>query len=246
MFNKMIKKNDSLYIQYKKDFDANNHINLEYIKRVFDFAYEMTFGASGQHRNHRSGGTHQRRNGEIFCDTFQGKISEFAIFQFFKDNLSISEPDLQTYGLGKWDTFDFSINGKVISVKSTKHYGNLLLLETKDWNLQGQYIPNYNENIDYVILVRIKDEVTNLLKANKLYYSDKIDKELLWNLLKDISCAFDIPGYITGEDLIYLINNRFVIRRGERLNASTVMDAENYYCQAGDMHNIEKLMEEIK
>lgn len=246
MLNKMMKNNDSLYITNKKDFDSNNHVNLDYIKKVFDFAYEMTFGASGQHRNHRSGGTYQRRNGEIFCDTFQGKISEFAIFQFFKDKLSISEPDLQTYGLGKWDTFDFSINGKIISVKSTKHYGNLLLLETKDWNLQGQYIPNNNETIDYVVLVRIKDEVTKLLKENRLYYSDKIDKELLWNLIKDISCAFDIPGYITRENLICLIDNGFVIRRGEKLNGSTIMDADNYYCQAGDMHNIEKLTEEIR
>lgn len=246
MFNKMIRNNDSLFINNKKNFDSTNHVNYDYIKKVFDFAYEMTFGVSGQHRNHRSGGTYQRRNGEIFCDTFQGKISEFAIFQFFKDKLNIAEPDLQTYGLGKWDTFDFTINGKVISVKSTKHYGNLLLLETKDWNFQGQYIPNNNETIDYVILVRINDEVTKLMKANRLYFSDNIDKRYLWNLLKDINCIFDIPGYITKEDLIYLINNGFVIRRGEKLNGSTTMDAENYYCQTGDMQNIEKFTEEVK
>lgn len=246
MFNKMIRNNDSLFINNKKNFDSTNHVNYDYIKKVFDFAYEMTFGVSGQHRNHRSGGTHQRRNGEIFCDTFQGKISEFAIFQFFKDKLNIMEPDLQTYGLGKWDTFDFSINGKVVSVKSTKHFGNLLLLETKDWNLQGQYIPNNNETIDYVILVRIEDEVTKLLKDNRLYFSDKLDKEYLWSLIKDIKCAFDIPGYITREDLVYLINNGFVIRRGEKLNRFTIMDAENYYCQAGDMQNIERFTEEIK
>jgi hypothetical protein len=49
--------------------------------------------------------------------------------------------------------------GKIpISIKATKHFGQLLLLETKDWNNNGQYIPNLSlekqSQYDYFILVR--------------------------------------------------------------------------------------------
>ena len=33
------------------------------VKKVFDFAYEMSYG-TGEHRNHRSGGDLKRKNGE--------------------------------------------------------------------------------------------------------------------------------------------------------------------------------------
>lgn len=50
--------------------------------------------------------------------------------------------------------------------------------------------------------------------------------------------AFDIPGYLTHDDLKYLINNKFIINRGDLLNGRTKMDAQNYYCHIADMRNI--------
>ena len=52
---------------------------------------------------------------------------------------------------------------------------------------------------------------------------------------------YDIPGFITGEQLIYAINNNFVINQGDMLNGNTKMDAQNYYIQSGDMEDISQL-----
>ena len=242
-FYKMTRNGNSLTINSKKSFSRELNISKDNFIKAFNFAYSMTFGANGEHRNHRSGGTHNRRNGEIFCDTFQGKLSEYAIYQFFSGKYDIEEPDVSCYELGKWDQFDFRINNKIVSVKSTKHFGNLLLLETKDWTANGEYIPN-NEAIDYTFLVRVEDLITSTMKANRLYYTDNISKEQLWNILGNLIIHYDIPGYITRDDLIYLITNNYIIRQGEFLNGTTRMDAENYYCQAGNMRNISDFMED--
>ena len=133
-FSKMKKENDSLYITSCKNFLGQN-IEKDTIEKVFSFSYKMTFGKEGIHRNQRSGGQHHRKNGEIFANTLQGKLAEVLLYDFFKDkNIQISEPDFSISGFGVWDSYDFKIKDKLISVKSTKYYGNLLLLECKDWN----------------------------------------------------------------------------------------------------------------
>lgn len=49
------------YIAVKKYFDARDSIKEEYVEESFEFAYSMTFGRSGKHRNYRSGGSHRRK-----------------------------------------------------------------------------------------------------------------------------------------------------------------------------------------
>lgn len=238
----MTKNGNSLSINSRKAFLKNLKIEPAYFEKAFEFAYAMTFGKDGEHRNHRSGGRHLRRNSEIFCDTLQGKLSEYAIFQSLGKKYGLEEPDVRCYELGKWDQFDFSIHNKNISVKSTKNFGNLLLLETKDWNQEGQYIPNQNGDVDFTFLVRLEDVITSTFKQQDIYYSDFIEKEELWKLLKNLTVYYDIPGYITKNDLIDLIQNNFIIKQGELLNGKMAMDADNYYCQVGDMRDINTFM----
>ena len=77
-------------------------------EEVFQFSYDMTFGKLGIHRDHRSGGSHHRKNGELFINTFQGKLAEFGLYNFFKEKgIDSEEPDLSKWGKGKWDTIDF-------------------------------------------------------------------------------------------------------------------------------------------
>ena len=220
-----------------KSFSPLSSLNKEDVKEAFDFAFEMAFGSTGEHRAHRSGGSHQRKPGEIFANTFQGKLCEFAIYETFIDKFEINKPDLETYGLGKWDEFDFVINKKLISVKSTKSFGNLLLLETKDWNSDGEYIPS-NKKYDFTFLVRIKNDPETILRRVKKFYSLDEKKEELWDLFENNDWSFDIPGFISNEELCFLIKEGFIIYRGDYLNGKTRMDATNYYCQTGDMHNI--------
>ena len=77
MLTKLRKQNNEFYIPEKKVF-APSFINKNFIEEITNFCFNMTFGKKGEHRSYRSGGTHFRRKGEIFCDTFQ----RFLTFAF--------------------------------------------------------------------------------------------------------------------------------------------------------------------
>lgn len=220
-------------------FDESYHT----IREVFDFAYDMTFGKNGQHRNYRSGGSARRKNGEIFANTFQGKLAEVALYTLLKNaDFNPEELDFERYDLGKWDFADIECSKGKIAVKSTKSFGNLLLLETKDWNSEGEYKPN-NTAYDYLFLVRISGDIDGILKKNKLYYLDECRKEELEKIINGENWSYDIPGYLSLKDLKLLIAQNKIIPRGSLLNGTTTMDAENFYEEAGNLRRIKKLQE---
>lgn len=222
-------------------------INNDYIQEAFDFAWDMSFGRRGMHRDHRAGGRHKRKNGEIFVNTFQGKLSEFAIYQeFTRNRLDINYPDLDVNPLGQWDNYDFMVNNNSISIKSTKSFGNLLLLECEDWDVNGRYIPNMNNNgnesYDYFILVRISSNIENSLKKERLFYSNDCDYNTLQQLVFNDDLSFDIPGYLTIDRFVNDINNgNNIIHQGNILNGRTTMDADNYYYESGELQDINNL-----
>ncbi len=238
------------FIERKKLFQAENIFKTKTIKRVFDFAYAMTFG-EGEHRDHRTGGSMRRKKGQIFINTFQGKLSELGVYNdFFKNNQEayhkLSKPDFEIYGLGEWDDSDIIFDEVKFSIKSTKFYGNLLLLETKDWNQEGEYLPNKNSHknsiYDYFVLVRIKPDGERLMSANRFLYSNELNREALYNMISQENWAYDIPGYITHEDLKYLIHHDFRLPKSSLLNGKIPMDAENYYLQSGDLRDFQELI----
>ncbi|GCD13023.1 hypothetical protein [Clostridium tagluense] len=243
--NKLTQELNTYIINTKKIFNAISSFNPVSLKESFDFAYDMSFGKVGEHRDHRTGGSHKRKNGEIFINTFQGKLSEFSIYEIFKSHgIDIPKPDLEKYELGAWDTCDFDIKGVKLAVKSTKKFGQLLLLETKDWNNKGEYLPNKDSNhalYNYFILVRISPDGDSLMKMNKLLYSEQTDRANLENIILNEKWTYDSPGFIKHTELVQIINDGFIIPRGAMLNGKTEMDAENYYIQAGDMHDIKDL-----
>ena len=247
--NKLHKSYNHYNFTTKKTFVANPPFRIESIQKAFDFAYKMSFGGEGEHRDSRSGGTIHRKKGEIFSNTFQGKLAEFAIYNIcHKNKVKIPLPDLETYDLGKWDTYDFKVNNKKISVKSTKYYGQLMLLETKDWDKNGRYVPNINtENCiyDYFILVRIKPSAEDIMKKLRILYSNECDYDELISEFLNVDWSYDIPGYINNNQLKYIISNNFIIPKGAILGKYTKMDAENYYIQTGDMTNINYLFKEL-
>jgi hypothetical protein len=245
---KMTRKTDGVYINKKKEFSLTDYFDKDTLKKTLDFAYDMSFGNTGAHRTHRSGGTHQRLNGEIFADTFQGKLSEFAVYRKLVNHFKIEEPDLSTYGLGLWDDSDIVVAGKKIAIKSTKSIGNLILLETKDWNQDGDYIPNLEKkegSYDYFILVRVDPFCETILKLNRMHKTSILRKEELQNVLMSEKWGYDIPGYITKKELIYAIKGNHIINQGELLNGRVRMDASNYYVQSGDLSPISSLVESL-
>lgn len=103
----------------------------EEINRCRAFAQE----SAKTQRGHRSGGTKERGYGEIFGDTFRGKIGECASKRFLEQeplNVPGIELDFKVYPRGKWDEYDFLVYGKRFSIKSIKHFSSWLLLESKN------------------------------------------------------------------------------------------------------------------
>ena len=224
-------------ITKKKPFNPQIIVGITDVRRCYDFANEMVFG-DGYQRAYRSGGIEIRDNYRKVADIFQGKIAEFGTYQFFLENGIITmEPDLSVMGKSIWDSSDLKIQDIKLAIKSTVYFGNLLLLEVKDWNEDGDYIPNLNTGnarYDYIILCRVKPEAKkedeiNVLKAIKTQ----------WNV--------EVSGYITHNDLKNkIIKGKYIIKQGMLLNSKTRMDADNYYVQASCLRNINDLIEELK
>lgn len=249
---RVVQENKISYtVNNSRKFMPEYQLNKNAIYRCIDFAYAMSFAAQGEHRANRSGGQKIRRNGEIFCDAFNGKLGEFAIHQYFiNQNIYLPEPDLEVYGRGRWDDTDFSYNGSFLSVKTTKHIGNLLLLESDDWDKNGYYIPNYKTTsggrYDAIILVRVNSDIVKLFKNNKKYYNDVITRSEIDEMLNNFTCSFDIPGYADMATLQQVITDNQIIEQGSYLGKYTRMDATNYYIQSGNLTPINYLMHQLR
>jgi hypothetical protein len=234
-------KYNSYSVNKYKSFNSTE-ILVGDLRNIFDFAYEMCFG-EGHHRNHRTGGQYDRKNGEMFCNTFQGKLAEVVLYNLFISNgINCDGPDFGIYGKGVWDDSDLVINGKKINVKSVAHFSNLLLLETKDWNSLGQYIPNLNagstSTYDYFILVRIQPDIKKILRNNRYFYANEVEKEKLEEVIFSEIWKYDIAGYISNDELIEVVKNKDIIPQNALINGRIPLDAENYYVQSGDMRDI--------
>ena len=240
-FNRMEIRGKSYFINRTVNFKPIKVFSPQSVERVFDFAYDMTFGCQGDHRDHRSGGGRRRHKGEIFANTFQGKLAECALYIELHTKANVSVPDFNTYGLGAWDTVDLLIDDYKLSIKSTKSFGNLLLLETYDWDNRGRYIPN-NQAYDFTFLVRLNPYCEDIFRNHRILYSDSADYQTLKEFVRNINWEYDIPGFITSDELQFVINNNYIIPKNALLNGKMPMDAENYYVQAGDMHSLDEII----
>ena len=237
------KEGNNYKINLKTPF-TENIINTNVINLCFDFAYQMAFG-EGHHRAHRSGGNELRSPSEIFKNTFQGKIGETVLYNYMLGNDIICESvDYSVYGKGSWDDADLVYKNIKISVKSVAYFSNLLLLETKDWNSEGKYIPNINnpdvaDIYDYFVLVRIKPNTNSLLFGST-------DKETLKKEIESHEWFYDIAGCCSLKTLKFIIQNNYVLPQKALLNGKIEMDSENYYVQSGDLKSIDELLNILK
>ena len=222
----------SFTVTRKKPFKPMGQIRPTTIATVTKFAFDMTYGAKGQHRNHRSGGSAKRTSAQIFCDTFQGKLSEFALANIIYKVDGFAPPDTSTYELGVWESADFSLGNNSISVKSTKFFGNLLLLEKSDWDIDGRYVLAGEDPKSYthIVLIRIYPDIEELIKPRNSV--NESNYELLLKSMLAHKWEYEIAGFITSEDLKEIIKLRHEIPKGSLLNGKVVMDASNYYVQA--------------
>lgn len=243
-------ENNNYSINNKCIFDAKA-IELEHIDKALLFAYSMVYG-EGHHRNHRTGGLSRRKKGEVFCNTFQGKLAEIVLHNLFQSySLKVDEVDFSIHGKGTWDDCDLKVNGKRINIKSAASFANLLLLEAQDWDENGNYLPNAlageNSQYDYFILVRFKPDVKSLFVSKEMFYSNEIyDLKDIKALFYSVPWFYDVAGCMSNLTLKALIAQKYLIPQGATLNNHIKMDANNYYIQAGDLKPLSFLIDRIK
>lgn len=151
----------------------------------FKLCEDFSKNSAGTQREYRSGGSHFRSKHLIEKDTLRGKVGEFIVKKFLKqDPLSIKdiELDFNVYERGKWDKEDFILSKTRFSVKSVKWFSKWLLLETKDI-LRGDIYDTYilvavDENFrgGNVKGFATKDEILYDSKTLKLKKGDYIPK----------------------------------------------------------------------
>lgn len=244
-FEPMRVNGQTFHVTKKKPFSPNGQIRSSTIETVLKFAFDMTYGSKGQHRDHRSGGTAKRSNAQIMSDTYQGKLSEFALANILYKLEGFIPPDTSTYDLGEWESADFQVGVNHFSVKSTKYFGNLLLLEKRDWDAFGRYLPTGENPKSYthIVLVRISPDIEELISP-KSSSSEPSYEKLLMKLL-DRKWEYEITGYITSEDLMRIMKMGHLIPRGALLNGKVRMDATNFYVQAADLRSFVDLKKSL-
>lgn len=235
-------------VPYKVKF-SNSLFLHEFINKAFTFAWDMAFTPEGHHRRNRSGGSHLRNDNETFADTFQGKLGEFGVYaSLMKDGILIPTPDLSISGVGIYDDCDFQYQEYKIAVKSAAHFANLLLLETKDWDENANYLHATSKThpfYDFFIFIRIKPSLKGLM-ATKGWLGDEVRaRSELIDIIRSNEWFYDIPGYITLDDFKDMIRLKHILNKDAFLNW-TKMDAENYYIQTGNMRPFVTILDLFK
>jgi hypothetical protein len=142
-----------------------------------DICKKFAEDSSKTQREHRSGGKMLRNIGQIYYDTFRGKVGEVIIKKFLEQepfHVKKINLDFDIYPRGKWDSSDIDINNIKISIKSSKHFARWLLLESKDINRGNVY--------DYYILVLIENDFkAGTVKgfAKKMEITEENDKTFI-------------------------------------------------------------------
>lgn len=211
----------------KKEFVPEKKLKPESIKKCLIFASEIAYG-KGYHKSQSFGGfEYDRLPAEIFINTFQGKLAELAVFnELFSMGIRPDKlPEFDIWGKGKWEDCDFTLNnGKIkASVKSTKWFGNLLLLEKDKYNEKGEFLETFESGsftYDFTFLVRISG-IKNTKPESYLEEND-IDVE--------------VTGFLTHKKFLEVIQEKQIIPKGIILGKPLIVD--NYYIFAKDLMDI--------
>jgi hypothetical protein len=233
----------SFRLSKKRGWTTDVILSQDDVATAVAFARAMTLG-DGEHRDHRSGGQIRRKQRQIFHDTLNGKLSEIAVHRWLVQGAvgtrSIGDIDFTTQGLGVWDSGDIEVSGYQFHVKSTKEFGNLLLLEVVDWDENGNYRPNIakvNATMAGIIFVRLRPDLWKI--AEPSHFPDNfsaIEEKIL-----QTEWEFNLVGFATKNDLEQIARDRQILPKNALLQKTTLMDADNYYIQAGDLHAVSRL-----
>lgn len=192
----------------------------------------------------------KRTKEQILINAIQGKYAEFGLYKYFYNlGYSISPPDVKIRGKGEWDDGDLFLNGMKIQVKSSSHYGNLLLLKKGDWTDNGEYKHSVNGlDPDYKGFFYCRLNI-NLKKELELDPKKEIDTNEIIDFLSQRKIVIDCPGFIKIEEFRDIIKSNLVLKKGSIINPRVlpdktleggfVLNEDNYYCQSQDLIDID-------
>ncbi|MFW6016766.1 MAG: hypothetical protein ACOCRK_10040 [bacterium] len=221
---------------FKKSFKPNIRVGIEALKRCIDFAERMTFGDGNHNKFSFGSDNYPREQKEIYRDALQGKIAELAFYNYLYIHKirTKEEPNFESWDLGIWEDCDFELahNNKKISIKSTKNFGQLLLIERERYNEEGLYIEPAEGNTpikyDYIFLCRVSN----------IYNDSQIEDYRQNKNLGNIEC--EITGFITFNQFKDVIRRKQYLPKGIILGMP--LKVANYYILASDLStDIEQL-----
>ena len=229
------------------DFKPLRGVSYSDFKRVFMFAYAMVLG-NGHHRNMRTGGSFTRNKETTFTNVLEGKLGEVSIYrEFLKNGINIGYPDLSVMGFDSWDKADINFRNIKMSVKTSKSYARMMLLDKRDYLVTKDgkkvfYRPD-EEIVDVFLFTRIKSNIINVLKTMR---NISTDDYYIRSFYKKAIIRFDNPCYVNNKDVLNMIKHKMILPQGVMLNGKTIVDADNYYIFINDMKSINNLYKIIK
>lgn len=181
----------------------------------------------------------------VIKNSITGKLGEFAIYHFL-DRMGYSPKysDLKIIGKDEKKKHDGGYDLKIldkywINVKTSTFGSNTLLLKKHHFDSLGNCV--YRDKPEdppcqYFFLCRIKPDI-NKIKLDDWTNIDNVVKEL-----SQLRFSCDIPGFLTIKDFRKIISENIIIESGQMLAVKSFeLDVDNYYCQAGNLRDIEEI-----
>lgn len=230
------------YCNAKKYFNGKA-VEKEIIIKSHNFSFDMVYG-EGEHRENRSGGTQIRNKMLIYANTLTGKISEILLYNYLIENeLKPADLDFSINKKGTWDSIDIKVGDNNLSVKSSAFFSQFLMLEKNDYDENANYIHTSKENTpDFYILVRIKPDTKKEAKLFANNFEQDKDNLKFKDLISSLKFEYEISGYVSKEMLCSKIKKGDFKRKGDLINGTFPLDADNYVFEVSELCSIKDLI----
>ncbi len=231
--NKLMEKNGSLYVRNGKTFKPTFDIN-EYVEKSVKWAFSQ---------KHFNDDEEERTPRQKKCDATQGKIGEFAVYKMLKERgYDLKEPDWTTIrDKGEYDDGDLFLGDLKIQVKTNTSRNDLFKLKKEQFDANGFY-HNWGKKqpilYTYFFMCRINPGVRNAFESLS---DSEFTLENVLGLIRDINFRIEITGFININDFRKIIAENHYIPVNTKINNSYSFKKEFYYCQAGDLRDIDEI-----
>lgn len=232
-FNKLLEKNGSLYVRNVKSFKPTIDIN-DCVEKSVGWAFAQ------KHFKNKDG---SRTPKQIKCDAIQGKLGEFAVYKILKERgYELDEPDYTSVrDEGESDDGDLFLGDLKIQVKTNSSQNNLFRLKKEEFDQNGIY-HNWGKKppilYTYFFMCRINPGVRNALN---LISDVEFNTENVLSFLPNINFRIEVTGFININDFRKIISENQFIPTNTKINNSYSFDEEFYYCQSGDLREIDEI-----